>query len=62
MRRKTYGTDDRYIAGARAPATQVLPHEASPLSGEPAGERPSLVAGERPALLAGERCTGTAET
>ena len=41
---------------------ECFTHEASPLSGEPAGERPSLVAGERPALLAGERCTGTAET
>jgi hypothetical protein len=35
VRRKTHDTDDRYITGARVPATRVLPHEASPLSGEP---------------------------
>ena len=47
VRRKTYGTDERHITGARAPATRVLPHEASPLSGEPASPCEGAVPGTR---------------
>ena len=47
VRRKTHDTDGRYITGARVPATRVLPHEASPLSGEPASPCDGAAPGTR---------------